>query len=59
MSQNGYKAWVGAPEFIFDVPEPFLIDHYVSDMIKELKEKHGFSGDKIYMASHSLGGVMA
>jgi len=28
-------------------------------MIKELKEKHGFSGDKIYMASHSLGGVMA
>ena len=46
-------------EFVFDVPEPVLIDHYVTDMIKELKEKHGFSGDKIYMAAHSLGGVMS
>ena len=41
------------------MPEPILIDHYVSDMIKELKEKHGFTGDKIFMAAHSLGGVMA
>lgn len=27
-------------------------------MIKELKDKHGFVGDKIYIAAHSLGGVM-
>jgi len=27
-------------------------------MIKDLKEKHGFEGDKIYIAAHSLGGVM-
>ena len=24
------KIWVGLPEFIFDAPEPILIDHYVT-----------------------------
>ena len=55
---SGYKAWVGIPEFIFDAPEPVLIDHYVQDTIKELK-KRGFSGDNIFMSAHSLGGVMS
>jgi alpha-beta hydrolase superfamily lysophospholipase len=55
---SGYKAWVGIPEFIFDAPEPILIDHYVQDTIAELK-KRGFTGDKIFLAAHSLGGVMA
>jgi esterase/lipase len=35
-----------------------LIDHYVSDTIKELR-KEGFTGDNLVMAGHSLGGVMA
>jgi len=55
---SGYKAWVGIPEFIFDAPEPVLIDHYVEQTIKDLKE-HGFTGDDIFIAAHSLGGVMS
>jgi pimeloyl-ACP methyl ester carboxylesterase len=54
----GYKTWVGVPEFVFDAPEPILIDHYVEDTIKELKER-GFTGDDIFLASHSLGGVFS
>lgn len=52
------KAWVGAPEFVFDVPEPILIKSYVESTLKELKA-HGFTGDNVYIASHSLGGVMS
>ncbi len=35
-----------------------MIDHYVESMIKDLKNA-GFTGDKIVLAGHSLGGVMA
>ena len=56
--QAGYKTWVGAPEFVFDAPEPVLIDHYVTETINELK-KRGFTGDDIFIASHSLGGIMS
>ena len=58
-SKEGLKAWVGAPEFAFDVPEPVLIGSYVKDILKEMKEKHGYPGDQIYIAAHSLGGVMS
>jgi len=54
---EGYKAWVGVPEFLFDVPEPVLIDHYVQSTLKELKKK-GFTGENVFLAAHSLGGVM-
>jgi len=54
---GGYKAWVGVPEFLFDVPEPVLIDHYVQSTLAELKKK-GFTGDNVFLAAHSLGGVM-
>ena len=54
----GYKAWVGIPEFVFDAPEPILINHYVESTIADL-EKKGFTGDNIFMAAHSLGGVMS
>ena len=54
----GYKTWVGIPEFVFDAPEPILIDKYVKDTIAELK-KRGFTGDDIFIASHSLGGVIS
>jgi predicted alpha/beta hydrolase family esterase len=50
--------WVGLPEFIFDAPEPVLIDNYVEKTIDQLI-KAGFTGDNILLAAHSLGGVMA
>lgn len=36
-----------------------LIGHYVEGIMKELKTKEGFPGDKYFLAAHSLGGVMA
>jgi hypothetical protein len=56
-ADNHLKLWVGLPEFVFDAPEPILIGHYVSETFDELK-KHGFTGDNVFMAAHSLGGVM-
>jgi len=53
----GQRIWVGIPEFIFDVPEPILIDYYVEETIKSLRAA-GFTGDNILIAGHSLGGVM-
>ena len=58
-ASQGYSAWVGIPEFIFDIPEPVLIGHYVQNMLSDLKTKEGFPGDKYYLAAHSLGGVMS
>ena len=55
---NGQKIWVGLPKFILDVPEPILIDKYVSDTLKELANA-GFTGDQVLIAGHSLGGVMS
>lgn len=55
---KGQKIWIGLPDFIFDAPSPILIDHYVTDALKELK-KEGFTGTNILIAGHSLGGVMA
>ena len=43
---------------MFDVPEPVLIDHYVQSTLAELKKK-GFTGDNVFLAAHSLGGVMS
>jgi hypothetical protein len=57
-AEKGQRIWIGLPDFIFDAPEPILIDHYVSDTMKELV-KEGFTGDNYVMAGHSLGGVMA
>ena len=54
---QGYKLWVGLPEFAFDAPEPILIGHYVTQTYDELKQ-HGFTGENVFMAAHSLGGVM-
>merc|ERR1719272_2127607 len=54
---QGQRLWIGIPEFAFDVPEPVLIGHYVTETKEEL-EKHGFKGDNLFMAAHSLGGVM-
>jgi len=55
---QGYKPYVAIPQFLFDAPEPVLIDHYVQSSIKDLQD-HGFTGENIFMAAHSLGGVMS
>ena len=57
-ASSNQSIWVGIPEFLFDAPEPILIDHYVEDTINQLK-KAGFSGSNILLAAHSLGGVMS
>lgn len=54
---DGRRVWVGLPQFIFDTPEPILINGYVQDTIDALT-KAGFTGDNIFIAGHSLGGVM-
>ena len=46
------------PEFPFDVPQPVTIDSTVKGMLKKLKDA-GYSGDKIYLAAHSLSGVFS
>ena len=34
--QKGYKPYIAMPEFIFNAPEPVLINHYVQSSIKTL-----------------------
>lgn len=57
-ADDGKKVWVGLPTFLFDIPEPLLIDQYVKSTIKQLRQS-GFEGNNILLAGHSLGGVMA
>jgi len=55
---NGYNLFISIPEFIFDTPEPLEISSKVEEAILNIKLK-GFTGDKHWIAAHSLGGVMA
>ena len=57
-AKQGYKAWVGMPEFMFDVPQPVTIDSTVKGMVDKIK-KAGWPGEKIYLAAHSLSGVFS
>lgn len=52
------KTWIGIPQFFLKSPDPISINSYVKSTLKDLA-KAGFTGDNIYMAGHSLGGVMA
>ena len=54
----GKRLWVGIPQFILSTPEPILIDHYFESSLKSLQDM-GFSSDNVFIAGHSLGGVMA
>ena len=54
----GKRLWIGIPEFILDMPEPILIDHYYEGTLSNLKGQ-GFTGDNVFIAGHSLGGVMS
>lgn len=55
---QGLKAYVGITDFVFDTPEPLLIDKYVDEVTAGLAAA-GMQGTTYYMAAHSLGGVMA
>lgn len=52
------SAWVGIPAFAFNAPEPVLIGKDVDRALAGVR-KIGFKGDNIFIAAHSLGGVMA
>ena len=54
----GKRLWVGIPQFILSTPEPILIDHYFESSLSSLKGM-GFSSDNVFIAGHSLGGVMS
>ena len=51
------RAFVAIPEFIFETPEPLLLDSVMADAKKALKAA-GFNGSKYYVAAHSLGTVI-
>jgi alpha-beta hydrolase superfamily lysophospholipase len=55
---QGLKAWVGIPQFTFDIPKPKLLDGSIQDSVKQLKAA-GYTGDEWFLAAHSLGGFMA
>lgn len=56
--KNGIKAYVGIPDFFFDVPNPLQIDSHIDQIKKDMKAA-GFKGDKFYLAAHSLGTVVS
>mmetsp|Transcript_16752 Transcript_16752/g.11888 ORF Transcript_16752/g.11888 Transcript_16752/m.11888 type:complete len:107 (+) Transcript_16752:265-585(+) len=43
---------------MFDIPNPGTIDGHVKEAI-ETMQASGFTGDNLFLAAHSLGGVMA
>ncbi|CDW91318.1 UNKNOWN [Stylonychia lemnae] len=57
-AQSGIRAFVSIPSFVFDTPEPLQTDSAFNGALKELKGL-GFTGDNVFLAGHSLGGVMA
>ena len=58
---NNLEIWVGIPKFALDITEPVLFDKYTDEILKEIKdEKHEFpEGGSVFLAAHSLGGVMS
>ena len=57
-AEKGFKVWVGIPQFFLNIPQPLMMDHYVKSTFRVLKSKYSFPGNQIYLAAHSLGGVM-
>jgi len=49
---------VSIPQFTFDTPEPLQTDSRFNQGLTEVKGL-GFTGDNVFLAGHSLGGVMA
>jgi hypothetical protein len=56
-SKYGLNAYVALPDFIFETPDPVLIEKYLNQAKKDLKDA-GFSGNEFYIAAHSLGTVI-
>lgn len=48
---------MGITDFVFDTPEPVLIEKYVQSALQGIHDA-GFTGDEQYIAAHSLGTVM-
>eukprot|EP00347_Sterkiella_histriomuscorum_P010783 403374937 len=57
-ADHGLRAFVSVPQFLFDTPEPMQTGSAFNSALNEIK-KAGFTGDNVFLAGHSLGGVMA
>ena len=57
-ADHGLRAFVSVPQFLFDTPEPMQTGSAFNSALSEIK-KAGFTGDNVFLAGHSLGGVMA
>lgn len=57
-AKQGYKAWVGIPDFYFTkTPSPVTINKHIDQAIKDITAT-GFDSDNWFLSGHSLGGVM-
>lgn len=56
-SKVGLSAWVAIPDFTYSSLKKASIDDEIKDAMKSI-ESSGFSGDNLFLAAHSLGGVM-
>lgn len=56
-AKQGYKAWVGIPDFMFSTPNPLEIGGHIQTVMDKINAS-GFTGDNWFLAAHSLGGVM-
>jgi hypothetical protein len=56
-AENGLRAFVSIPAFLLDTPEPLQTGSKFNEGLTEIKGL-GFTGDNVFLAGHSLGGVM-
>lgn len=55
---KGYQTWVCLAKFTFNTPDPIDFGSKFNECTKALNNA-GFTGDQIFLAGHSLGGVMS
>lgn len=57
MAPLGYNPYVVITDFVFNTPEPLTFGWMFSDALKAIKAA-GYKGTDMFVAAHSLGGVM-
>jgi len=58
MGDLGYNPYVVISDFVFDFPDPLTLGSMYDDAVTAIKAV-GYTGGDIFVAAHSLGGVMA
>jgi hypothetical protein len=56
--RHGSSVFVAIPHFMGDTPNPVVLNGDIKTALKDLAEA-GYSGDKVFIGGHSLGGVFA